>query len=183
MTSENVLNIQDALTQMGVTMTSEFVPFSRSRNQNNKDLSINWKVTVKRNSRSLTTDYMQGIGHLPESIQPTYWGKKKYREDDLIEYACSTGSVYRYSDVMDAFIDTKTKLKSPTIDEVLYCLIMDADTINYESFADWADNMGYNSDSIKDKTVYDACIALALQMRGMFSDADMNTLRDLFQDY
>lgn len=183
MSSEKELDIRNVLTEMGVTMTSEFVPFSRSRNQNSKDLSINWKVTVNRGSRSLTTDYMQGIGHLPEPITPTYWGKKKYMENELIERACSTGTIHKYSDSMGSFIDTKVKLKEPTIDEVLYCLVSDANVIDYPSFADWAHDYGYNDDSITDKKVYDDCMHLALQMRGMFPDADMNTLQDLFQDY
>ncbi len=185
MTSEKALGIRNVLTEMGVTMTSEFVPFSRSRNQNNKDLSINWKVTVKRGSRSLTTDYMQGIGHLPESIQPTYWGKKKYYENELIKFACETGKVGYWSDLHEKVLPNikPTPLQPPTIDEVLYCLVMDADTINYESFTDWAHDYGYNDDSIKDKKVYDDCMHLALQMRQLFNDADMNTLKDLFQDY
>lgn len=185
MTSEKAFGIQNVLTKMGVTMTSEFVPFSRSRFAKEKDYSINWLVTIKRNNRSLTTDYMQGIGHLPESIQPTYWGKKKYYENELIKFACETGKVGHWSDLHEKVLPNikPTPLQPPTIDEVMYCLVLDSNVVDYPSFADWANDYGYNDDSITDKKVYDDCMHLALQMRQLFNDADMNTLKDLFQDY
>lgn len=185
MTSENALNIQDVLTGMGVSMISEFVPFSKSRNSKNKDLSINWIVTIKRNNSSVSTDYMQGIGHLPEPIQPKYFGRETQENVMLQKHACETGKVGYFAPALNKIVTgTKPKLlNSPTIDEVLYCLILDASVIDYPSFADWAHDFGYNDDSMKDKAVYDECMVLALQMRHLFNDAEMNTLRKLFQDY
>ncbi len=46
----------------------------------------------------------------------------------------------------------------PKLAEVLQCLQSDASDIhNGYTFEEWADNLGYNSDSIRDRDVYLAC--------------------------
>jgi hypothetical protein len=46
---------------------------------------------------------------------------------------------------------------NPELDQVLYCLFSDSEAHN-DSFENWADNFGYDSDSIAAKKIYDACI-------------------------
>lgn len=47
--------IDSALADLGLTVDSVFVPFSRSRNKGEKYKSLNWQVTVKRNGRNILT--------------------------------------------------------------------------------------------------------------------------------
>ena len=65
-------DITAALDALKLTVKSEFVPFSRSRNRDEKDdkgrtrYTLNWKVTLVRDGRDvLTTDYGAGIAHAP----------------------------------------------------------------------------------------------------------------------
>jgi hypothetical protein len=64
-------DITAALDALKLTVKSEFVPFSRSRNRDEKHdgktrYSLNWKVTLVRDGRDvLTTDYGAGIAHAP----------------------------------------------------------------------------------------------------------------------
>jgi hypothetical protein len=187
---EQVEFIHKELDSLGITMECEFVPFSKSRNaketKKDTDFSINWKVTIERGTRSFTTDYMQGIGHLPESMQR----KGKYcslQNFELIKYGCETGKVGFISDYSTVggvlSSPSKQRLKPPTIEDVLYSLLMDSEVLNYSTFKDWADEFGYNSDSIKDKKVYEECLRIALQMRQLFSDVEINNLNELFQDF
>ena len=62
---------QDALDALKLTVKSEFVPFSHSRNRDEKHdgktrYTLNWNVTLIRDGRDvLTTDYRAGIAHAP----------------------------------------------------------------------------------------------------------------------
>ena len=40
-------------------------------------------------------------------------------------------------------------------------------SVKGRTFPDWADEMGMNSDSIKDKAVFDTCLALGPQLSGL----------------
>jgi hypothetical protein len=181
--------INQKLDEMGVRIVTEFVPFSKSRNakENPKvdDMSINWKVTLKRGNQGLTTDYMQGIGHLPEGIKLQFNDKKTIAKVEPIKYACETGKIGYYSDISNCVMSSPSKktLKQPLLIDVLYSLLLDAEVLDYSSFEDWADEMGFDPDSRKDEKVYNACMKIALQMRKLFSDNDIEILRELFQDY
>ena len=71
----------------------------------------------------------------------------------------------------------------PTIDEVLYSLNCDSDVSNYNCFAEWADNCGYNSDSISAKKVYEACQDIASQFCKLLTPEQRVELAELLQDY
>ena len=61
-----MMNLSEKIEALGLTVESVFIPFSQSRNKNEKHKSLNWRVTVKRNGRDvLTTDYSAGIIHCP----------------------------------------------------------------------------------------------------------------------
>ena len=49
----------------------------------------------------------------------------------------------------------------PTAADVLSCLVMDADVIEYEGFEDWAGNFGYDTDSRKAEKIYRSCLEQA----------------------
>lgn len=48
--------------------------------------------------------------------------------------------------------------KDPELAEVLYCLRSDCDVVNYGDFEDWADCMGYDTDSRRAERIYNACV-------------------------
>lgn len=182
-------NITQTLNDMGLTMTAEFVPFSQSRNAKKNpqinDLSINWSITINRNNRSLTTDYMQGIGHLPKEVQQKSFNKVTKYEYEVIKFACETGKIGYFSDVSQKVMirPNDKKLNPPTLEDALYCLLLDSEVLNYDSFESWADEFGYNSDSIKDRKVYDDCMKIALQSRQLFTDTEITRLHELYQDW
>lgn len=157
------------LERLGVTMSAKFVPFSRSRNKAEKNLSVNWEITLKRGGREIiTTDYMQGIAHVPEYTDPQYGrpGFMSIARHDAIRKACERGR----------------RVNPPSISDVFYCLLMDAGAIDYRDFSEWAEEYGYDSDSIKARETYDACIATALAFRSAFGEKLLCELRELFAD-
>lgn len=66
MTTTKTQTPAEAMAFHGITVESEFVPLSRSRNATEDRPTLNWRVTIKRNGRDvLTTDYSAGVGHAP----------------------------------------------------------------------------------------------------------------------
>lgn len=168
----------------GLTIESEFVPFSKSRNKDNKDMSLNWKVTLLYNGRKvLTTDYSAGIGHCPSYKQGQKMTLDYY---SLIKYECENGKYagyFSYNVVMPPTDEKKRKLTiKPDSADVLYSLMMDSEVLNYSSFESWADEFGYNPDSKKDEKIYNECLKIALSFR-QIGESTIEELREVFQDY
>ena len=183
-TADSTDSVQDTITRMGITVESVFVPWSRSRNKNEKQPSLNWRVTVKRNGTDvLTTDY-QWQAHCP-----SYDGR---RNDALAAAECETGMKMRYSKWRAGEVETlggrpgsssKNVRIEPAVADVMYSLVTDASVLDAGGYADWAADFGYDADSIAGEGVYKACLEIALQMRASFGGAGLDELATAFQDY
>ena len=171
------------LDAMGVTLSAEFVPFAQSRNKDEKEPSLNWRVTLKLRDREvLTADYMQGSGHCPAYQRnnfntPTVNPKSEKRA--AIAYECATGFEAK-GGMMGGTFKRGRKLE-PELTDVFYSLLSDSSVLDCRDFADWASDFGMDSDSIKARAMYDACMADALKMRAAFGDKTMSELRELFE--
>lgn len=72
---------------------------------------------------------------------------------------------------------------TPTVQDVLYCLIQDALSVETATgFEDWASDAGYDTDSRKAERLYKACCKEQKQLR-RFLGTDFNTFAEAFQDY
>ena len=72
----------------------------------------------------------------------------------------------------------------PSPADVLYCLVSDFFSVyNAIGFADWAETMGLNPDSIKDRAIYEACCEDATKLLKVFSLTQMLKLQEILQDY
>jgi hypothetical protein len=162
----------------GITMKAEFVPQSKSRNAGEKSPSINWGVTITNGRVSLTTDYMQGIAHLPH-YQHRFANKLFY--DEAVRDACETGrSRLIPGNVAVGPSVLIPKLQPPSLDDVLYSLVLDADVINYATFEEWANEFGYDPDSRAAEAIYRSCLEIALKLRQLI---DLDAAREAFQEY
>lgn len=70
----------------------------------------------------------------------------------------------------------------PDAADVLHSLVLDASVVN-QSFNEWCSEYGYDSDSIRALNTYQSCCGIAEKLRAVFSGEDMETLRELLQDY
>lgn len=163
----------DALVkELGLTVETVFVPWSASRSKGDKDPSLNWSVTLKRGDRPiLTVDYTEGCAYCPSFKQ----GDNTQATWDKIKLECEHGHRYcKYG------YGPKIAFK---LSDFLYSIMSDCDAIEYSGFEEWARTMGDNPDSIKAKKAYDACLDTALKMRHALGDANVQRLREAFQDY
>lgn len=170
--------IEDTARELGLTMEAEFVPFSKSRNKDEKNPSLNWRVTLHRNGREiLTTDYMAGSGHCPAYKSPEHGrpGFMSIERDKAIRIECEEGKrvlTYGYGNPI-----------VPELADVLYSLVADASAIDYATFEDWASEHGYYTDSRSAEKTYRACLETALKLRSAIGDDGLHKLRVACQDY
>lgn len=175
---------------LDIKYSAEFIPFSKSRNKDNKDPSLNWKVTISKSHCSITTDYTQGVGHIPGNDNGIYNAPHKRDYEKLVaENGKYTKVLPKMSngrtDYFEAWslMRARLTLPAPKLIDVLYCLIIDTDVLNYANFEDWAGELGYDTDSRKGESIYKACLDIALQLRVILGNSNMDKLKDLFQDY
>ena len=173
--------IKDAITGIlarnQAELEFEFVPFSQSRNKDEKHESFNYRVTLKRAGKSVfTTDYSMGIAHSPNYKQRCTNRKQSHDMAEIISAEIEHG--YEFSMAPWGIKPHKKALILPDLASVVGCLATDSYVLDAGSFEDWCSDLGFDSDSIKAKGIYDACIQTALQMRQVFGD-DLPELMEL----
>lgn len=174
-------SIETVAAELGLTMHAVFVPWSKSRNAGEKQPSLNWLVTLRKDGRDvLTTDYMAGNGHCPSykaSVKELGHGDSIMRTD-AIKQECETG---RERSAMHSAKAGRPLL--PVFADVLHSLASDSDVIDCATFEEWAENYGMDTDSRKAEATYRACLEIALKLRNGLGEAGLKTLREAVQDY
>ncbi len=194
--------IKAVIEKHGLSIKAEFVPFSRSRNakpdamgDGKPWLSINWKVTLRRNGRDiLTTDYSAGSAHCPGynmETPKTFDRPARFWRQGICEWECENGVVARF-DHWKGFSaalrnDAEGRARRvpilPKIEDVIYSLLMDASVLDCGGFEDWAAEFGYETDSRKAEKLYRDCLESALKLRSAIGESALSELREAFQDY
>ena len=184
--TDAIRNTCDALAaEISVTYSAEFVPQSKSRNAG-KTPSLNWRVTLARDGKTFTTDYMQGIGHVPGSYFSYRPNADNLNTDEVsAERGVFFTQLQRWASAnSDHGLKFSGKpIPAPHIADVLYSLVLDADVLNYPRFEDWAPELGYDPDSREGERIYRACLAVALELRALIGDANIARFRAVLQDY
>jgi len=168
----------------GVSYSAKFVPQSQSRNKDDTRPSLNWRVTVAKGNVRLETDYMQGCAHIPHY---SHAFAKFAIYNDAVREACEKGksrivpakSAYDAAQG-DRAVPIVRKIPAPEFADVLYCLVLDAEVLEYSSFDEWAEAFGFDTDSRKAERAYSACLETALKLRHI---VDLDEAREAFQDY
>lgn len=182
---------QHAVDKLGLSLSCEFVPWSQSRNKNEKDdrgnarRSLNWRVTLKRDGRDIIiTDYSAGGGHCPSYKQPMGRVSQYARaqQDELVELETENGRVAkRLNEHMPPYATSKAIEPSPL--DVIHSLVIDAGVLDASSFEEWAGEYGYDIDSRKAEITYRACLDIALKLRNGIGEQGLEALRNASQDY
>jgi hypothetical protein len=171
--------IRQMANHLGLTIDAEFVPWSKSRKKGEKQPSLNWRVTVLKDGKSiLTIDYTAGCGHCPGN---SFSFSIMRRE--VIAWECEHGKSGSFFPGLGAGLSVLSKPILPTIEDVLSSLVLDSDSINYSTFEEWADKFGYDQDSRKAEATYRACLDIALKMRNGIGEDGLRSLREACQDY
>lgn len=175
--------------QCGLAYAAKFIPHSQSRNKDSKHQQINWLITLSKGNNAslqLEFDYSQGVAHLPWFIHSP---KDKHTYRACVTKAVEENKWFKAgADSKKAsvhfggymFLHQNTPLKPPKLTDIIYSLMVDSSVLDSSGFEDWCDDFGYDSDSIKAKGIYDACMETALKVRHMI---DLEEAQEVFQDY
>lgn len=167
-----------AIANLNLVYDAQFVPKNQSRNKDQEDPSLNWRITLKRvdagAGMTFTTDYMQGIAHVPGYSQ---FDRSKFHTDRIAQ-AAVTG---KYHATKVGFF--MKPLPAPELRDILYSLVSDSDVLETSGFEEWASNLGYNTDSRKAEATYRECVEQALRFKALVGQPNLDKLRDLFQGY
>lgn len=198
--------LEAAMAALGLTISSEFVPFSKSRNAkvdkaNGKPWrSLNWRVTLIRrwevpalasSKPILTTDYAAGEAHCPayKASVKQMGNRDSIMRDAAIAYECEHGRpalAYDSANSPRGFAVSEVKggkSIEPDACDVMHSLIMDSDVLDASGFEEWASNYGYDIDSRSAEATYRACLEIALKLRNGIGEEGLKLLRDACQDY
>jgi hypothetical protein len=166
------LDVAAYLKAQGISYNAEFVGTKKDQDWE-RDQFV---VTFSNGKISESFEYGTGIGHRLGLIGTNYTlsGKQIESVKTLKETIGTDNTVIKLSN--------GDYVVKPTQASVLYCLLSDAD-LGSESFDDFCDNLGYNSDSIADFKTYQACMVTAKQIRKLFTGEQRQALRDMLDDY
>jgi hypothetical protein len=175
--------------ELGLTMVSDFVPWSQSRNAGEKNPSLNWNVTIKRgvagagDSKTdvaiLTTDYSAGCAHCPSYKQ----GDRSQHGYDVLVWECQNGLPRHAPYSSNPIVPKNNKPIRPDMCDVVHSLVMDSYVLDHATFESWASDFGYDADSRKAETIYRACLEIALKLRNGIGESGLARLREACQDY
>lgn len=70
----------------------------------------------------------------------------------------------------------------PNLKDVMYAILSDGDALN-DNFADWCANYGYDDDSISALNTYNQCCKIGKDLKSLFSNDELEIMREALQDY
>lgn len=184
MTDENKAARDALIASLGLTISAAFIPQQVSRNAESKDPSLNWSVTIRaENGASLTTDYMQGIGHVPGYEKTRGRNLMATEQRAALEDAAKTGKYPRRFMANTSRPVDFSALPQPTLDDVLYSLVNDAEAADMV-FEDWCNTYGCDTDSRKAEATYRACVDTGIRLRRVVGGAaNLHELSNLFSGF
>lgn len=184
--AERDARIDALLSELGLTMTAVFVPFSQAEKWETEkgkppQETITHRCDIFRDrnaspaNRIWSGEFHQGIGCLPAWM---HTGRRTLDMNEAIKQAIETG---KYPAARGMW--SSKKVAPPALRDVMHSILMDASAIDEGSFEEWAPNLGYDPDSRKAEAIYRACLETALKLRAALGDANLARLREAFQDY
>lgn len=180
--------LEAAITELGLSVESEFVPWSKSRNYKKdakkiSDKSLNWRVTVRVKGRDiLTTDYGAGIAHCPSYKLVRPLGQISLYEAGALEIEVEHGVNARLMGSTNEWTKSNERILPDTCD-VIHALVSDSDVLDQPDFESWARDFGYDTDSRKAEATYRACVEIALKLRAGLGEEGLQKLKKASEDY
>ena len=174
------IDLHTTIDALGLTYLPTFRPTPQSRE---KHPQLHWLITLEKGKQRMSVDYQQGIAHV-EGYKHS-WGKQTLEQrkiEGLYRKTCETGKLYKYMPSFSGAIEKGTQ-PPPKLADVLYCLVMDSDVLNYSSYEDWGPELGYDVDSRKGEETYRLCLKQSLAFRNLIGQAALDNLKEAFQDY
>jgi len=164
----------EAVEKLGIDFTFELV-----RDEwDGREGQSHWKVILVRGRATYTSSFSHGSRiYNRKAATNSFHGDERYKAGAKIRQHLGRRSVLEFETDRDC-----TYPVDPELLDVLDCLVSDAGCVcNGETFEEFADNLGYDSDSRQAETTFHTCrdMQAALVRLGL----DLEELQDIFQGY
>jgi hypothetical protein len=177
--------------EFGLTIAAAFVPQSKSRNAEADPETgkvwrgLNWRVTLLRNGKPMpgleSFENRHGEAHAP-AYKATRAFPDKWTRESAIALECETGKRARRGIGGNPYA-SREAIAPPPLADILWSLSLDASVLDHPTFESWASDYGYSTDSRRAESIYRACLAHALALRGAIGEAGIEALREAGRDY
>ena len=176
--SDELINIDEMIKESGLELTATRVPENPTMvSQNDKwyedATHFHCVITCKDTGRTLTTYFSVGIGIVE------HWARDK--APSHIRMVMRRKGPHRFGngytlDVWEALQKARDVFK-PALRDVLECLASDASSVECESrFEDWADSLGYDTDSRRAEKIYNLCQNVGNDLRYLLGNGQYQKL-------
>jgi hypothetical protein len=177
--------LTEYVNSLGLTYQATFQPTPQPADKV-KNPQLHWLITLSKGKQSMSVPYSQGIAHV-KGYRHHYGAMSMHdaEEQELFRKTCETGKLYKLfpSGTVGAPMFGPHTQPAPELLDVLYCIVSDADVLNYSSYEEWGPELGYDPDSRAGEKVYQQCIAQSLALKQLIGFAAIEKLRELYQDY
>lgn len=164
--------------------------------QNNVDSTVNAQVINTLNSAGIKFNIIAaGVGLNRDNWECDGWILKLHKNNNTHNFEYYTGIGHRKYPkgfIVDNTLNPRCiayeqqnknkKPVTPDICGIIHSLNLDSQAIN-ESFSNWCDNFGYDSDSLKSLNVYNSCCETAKKYYSVVDRATREQLEVILQDY
>jgi hypothetical protein len=120
-----------------------------------------WMLQLHKNNNTQMFEYYTGIGHRSK---------------------LNIRNPYNKGTIAWIQLENTRKPVTPEVCGIIHSLNLDSQAIN-ESFPNWCDNFGYDSDSLKALNVYNSCCDTAKKYCSIVDRATREQLEVILQDY
>lgn len=164
--------IEEYLKKNNIEITWQFL-----RKENHGD-TFNYLVSLKKDNKEiLETTYSMGYGYSP-NYKKYEKSPRNYDLNQLKKKELKTGKVWTKIKGRLAYIDLK-----PDPVNVLHYLVLDAKVLDYDFFEEWAESLGYDSDSRKAESIYNEILKSSKSLLKGLGKKTLEDLEILFEDY
>lgn len=145
-----------------------------------KGATLSYSIVLKYRGREiLTTPYQMGIGHIPGWMHKMAHTVFEVAQT-LALLKKGSGSLKNRHGQLAYTVGAPIR---PTVADVMYSLINDADVLQYPGLEAWAREVGFDPDSRKAEATYRACLDIALKLKNGIGDDTFEGLVKVFIDY
>lgn len=165
--------IEEACALLGLTMTAEFVPFSRSLSTARV---LNWRVTLIADRRELlTADYAQDCPAVSASVEEL-GASTSFMRHHAVTHEIETGRVYTKG-------GKGARIEPHELPEVIASLVIDTEVLDAATFEEWASKYEFDPDSRRAEATYRTRLQNSLLLRNRLGDANLARLKKACGDY
>lgn len=179
MNTETKTKADELIVRLGVSIES-IDPILRSEESKTDGKTAQWhhvafNVTLRKEGKFVWSGpYKMGLGNFPEFKNVI----SRVHSGDLAPHVRGVISGIIGGVTLPLF---RTR---PSLPDVLYSLLSDGDGyFNRLSFEEWAGNYGYDEDSRTAERMFRECQETGRKLSRAFTPAEIQELREAFQDY